>query len=79
MYIDEGPSEEDLQRFRDESGYCPKCGNEIWDSAEVCPQCGDYIGGQVSSRDPGKRNRRQQLVVIIAIIVLIAFLLVAVF
>lgn len=76
MYIDEGPSEDDLQRFGDDSGYCPRCGEQIWDNAEVCPACGDMVGGKVSSRNPIQRERRKQMFIVVAVIVLIAFLIV---
>lgn len=75
MYIDEGPSEDDLKRFDGDSGYCPECGEEIWDSAEVCPSCGQYVGGKVSTREPIEQGCRKQWIVLIVLAVLIAFLL----
>jgi len=36
----EGPSEEDLERFsREDTGYCPECGEEVWDDAPQCKAC----------------------------------------
>ena len=31
--IDEDPSDEDLDRFAGEIGYCPDCGEEVWDAS----------------------------------------------
>lgn len=35
----EGPSAEDLDRFGDEFRTCPRCGEQIYDQAEICPHC----------------------------------------
>ncbi len=76
---DEGPNEDDLNRFGDDTAYCPECGGEIWDQAEFCPECGSYLAGRTSSRPPLEREFRSKWIVLIAIIVLIAFILIAVF
>lgn len=73
MYIDEGPSAEDLERFGDDTGHCPECGAEVSDMAEFCPECGDHIGGKVSSREPIEAGCRKQWMILIAIALLIAF------
>jgi uncharacterized OB-fold protein len=69
----EGPSEEDLERFRraDASGKsgtvkCQECKQQIFDDADVCPHCGSF---QLRSG----RKRGRLAIVIIAFIVLMAF------
>lgn len=46
-WIDEGPSDEDLEQFGGETASttapCPECGAEIYDDAERCSACGQYI------------------------------------
>jgi uncharacterized membrane protein YvbJ len=72
--IDEGPSPEDLERFGDDAtGYCPACGEEIWDDVEQCPKCHAYIGG-ASSRRPDEAAARRKIYAIIAVVTIIGFL-----
>jgi predicted amidophosphoribosyltransferase len=72
---DEGPSEEDLERLDHDAAYCPACGAEVWDMAEVCPQCQAHLGGNTASRSPLAREWRTRWAVVIAIALVIAFLL----
>lgn len=77
--IDEGPSPEDLDRFGDDGdqeGYCPDCGERIWDAAEACPACGAWVGGRILARPPTETAMNRRIMVGISIIVLIAFILV---
>ena len=45
-WIDEGPSDDDLDEFGDDAGPhttpCPNCGAEMYDDAEWCPSCDQY-------------------------------------
>lgn len=73
---DDEPSDDDLDRFSDESGWCPDCGAEVWDEAWQCPHCGEVIEGRVSrtreepaGREIGKRT-------VIALVILIVLILV---
>jgi hypothetical protein len=43
-HIDEGPSDEDLERFGDETVRCRHCGAEVYDEAEWCHRCGGALG-----------------------------------
>lgn len=65
---DEGPSEEDLRRFGDDSAFCPDCGAEIWDQADVCPKCFAYLGGDTSRRRRGGEARRRWRTVVVLIV-----------
>lgn len=74
--IDENPSPEDIERFDREIAYCPDCGAEIWDQADVCPKCFAYLGGHTSSREPIQRwvHHRTILLIIFGLLALFAFL-----
>ena len=74
-WIDEGPSEADLDRFnRDEEGYCPECSAPVYDDAEICPNCGQQIGGQISGKPRVDREAQHRLTVIIVVLVILGFL-----
>lgn len=40
---DEGPSEEDLERFGAYDRACPTCGADVYHDAAMCPACGHAI------------------------------------
>ena len=78
MTVDENPSSEDIERFDREHGYCPECGTEIWDQADVCPKCFAYLDGETLSRPPMDawlRKRWTLLVIIVLLIAMLAWLL----
>jgi predicted amidophosphoribosyltransferase len=52
VMIDEGPSAEDIARFSDTEGYCPDCGEQVYDNAQVCPVCRSEIDGRVLWEQP---------------------------
>lgn len=60
-----------------ETGYCPECGAEIWDQADICPKCFSYIGGEVLHRPPMERWWRQKWRIVVIVAVLAAFAIVA--
>jgi hypothetical protein len=77
-HVDEGPSSEDIARFDHESAFCPDCGAEIWDQADVCPKCFAYLGGDTSRRQPMGtwfQRRWTLLVVIVLLLAMLAWLL----
>ncbi len=65
--IDEGPSQEDLDRFGGDEALCPECGEPMWDQASVCPSCGAAVEGDTSC-NPRRRvlNRRWAVLVALA-------------
>jgi uncharacterized membrane protein YvbJ len=76
---DEGPSHEDIERFSDqETGFCPKCGNEIWDDVSKCPSCGIWLQGNTSHRDPISSEFRKKTIGFIIAITFAAFILSAI-
>ncbi|MDP6541907.1 MAG: zinc ribbon domain-containing protein [Phycisphaerales bacterium] len=71
---DEGPSQEDIERFsRNETGFCPNCGEEVWDDSTQCNSCGFWLQEGTSSRHPVNDIFRKQSFAIIGVIVIIAF------
>ncbi len=73
--LDSGPSPEDLRRFGGETAYCPECGGEVWDQAEVCPACGAYLAGAPTSRPPHRQVFRQRLLILVALVAIVALIL----
>ena len=72
---DEDPSEEDQERFGDDrvsTGYCPDCGGQVFDDAEVCPKCFAFISGQVKAQRPRRKglfHEQWMVVLIVALII----------
>ena len=72
--IDEGPSDEDVERFSDESAYCTACGATISDLATICPTCGASMPDGPSVHPPIVRDAQHRATVIVIVLVLLAFL-----
>ena len=74
--VDEGPSEQDIERFDRETAYCPDCGAEIWDQAEICPKCHAYLYDGPQTSPPVEAWFRRRWMLLIVILALIGFVLV---
>ena len=72
--FDEDPSDEDIERLDHESAYCPDCGAEIWDSAEICPKCYAYLGGNTGHRKPIPRWVHRASIALVVFLLLLAML-----
>jgi hypothetical protein len=77
--VDELPSSEDMDQFSHQTGYCPECGEEIWDEAYACPHCDAVVEGNVvgegMSREGARIGFRTVLVLVtILVVVLLMFL-----
>lgn len=70
---DEGPSRQDIERFNRETAYCPDCGAEVWDQAEVCPKCFAYLGGETSTRPPIRKTMDHKWLILLILAVLVSF------
>ena len=71
---DEGPSQEDIDQFDHETGYCPECGAEVWDEAYACPECDDIIEGRVARIKPdpvGSRIGFKTTVLLVAVLIMV--------
>lgn len=44
--IDEGPSDDDLDKFGGVTRPCPECKTDLYDDAEVCWKCGHALSGE---------------------------------
>jgi hypothetical protein len=69
--IDEGPSEEDIERFSGDTARCPDCNAEVWDAADVCPKCFAYLGGATQSRPSAQQWFDRKMFVLIIILLII--------
>ena len=47
--VDEGPDDQDLERFGGVTQKCEHCGTECYDDAAVCWQCGLALGSRPST------------------------------
>lgn len=69
---DEGPSDEDLDRFGDGSpaadARCPDCGAAVWSGADVCPRCYAFIGDAPASAGRGFFAHRWRALVVVLLI-----------
>lgn len=52
----EYPDEGDGAELAADTAFCPECGAEIYDAADVCPKCFSWIDGDTVRRSP-RRNR----------------------
>jgi hypothetical protein len=73
--IDEDPSPQDLERFGRDTAYCPLCGAEIWDQAELCPSCGGHVGGETTGRPPLEAWLRRRWLLLVVVAALVAFVI----
>jgi hypothetical protein len=74
-HVDEDPLPEDIRRFGGDhdTGFCPDCGAEVHDDADICPRCFAFISGQVTSKPPTQRWFRGRWRAFVVILVLLAF------
>lgn len=74
---DEEPSDDDLARFADETGFCPDCGEEIWDEAWQCPHCGVVVENRVRRErsDPIGRSVSKRTMAALVVGLILLFLL----
>ncbi len=74
MSRDDGPDADDLARFGGDTAFCPDCGAEVWDQAEVCPACSSLVGGRMVGRRRRRFWRARTWITVVAIICLAAFI-----
>jgi predicted nucleic acid-binding Zn ribbon protein len=71
---DEGPSSEDVRRFAAGEAFCPDCGAEIHDQAEVCPKCYAYLAGETSRFRPAERDLRGRFIALTVVALILVLL-----
>ena len=74
MSPDDGPDADDLARFGGDTAFCPDCGAELWDQAEVCPACSSLVGGRMIGRRGRRFRRARTWITVIAIVCLAALI-----
>jgi hypothetical protein len=67
--VDEGPSDEDIERFGGVTQTCPECGTELYDDVGVCWNCGTPVG--IGRRKAGTGS----WVAVVVALILISFIL----
>jgi predicted amidophosphoribosyltransferase len=75
----EGPSDDDLNRFGNEgsqSGWCPDCDAEVYDEAEFCQECGNQISGRVLRRPRAATVFRKRMIILVTLVVIAVFFIV---
>jgi hypothetical protein len=57
-FDDDDGADDDIVAESDEreTAFCPECGAEIHDSADVCPKCFTWIDGETSRHPPSARR-----------------------
>ena len=65
---DDEPTDEDVDRFSGETGFCPDCGEEIWDEAWQCSHCGSVVEDRIRRQrasDPASRHVSSRAIVLV--------------
>ncbi len=52
--LDEGPSQDDLDRFADVTTTCKNCGTQLYDDVELCWNCGSPLSASSHASMPPK-------------------------
>jgi uncharacterized paraquat-inducible protein A len=52
--LDEGPSQDDIDRFDDVTTTCKNCGTQLYDDVDVCWNCGHALAGSDHTSMPPK-------------------------
>ena len=68
--VDEGPSDEDIERFGDVTQRCPACDTELYDDVAVCWNCGEVLGAQRKGTSVAQR-----WAIAVVVLIIIAFLI----
>lgn len=71
--LDELPSEEDIERFGDQTRTCPECKKEVFDDAAVCYHCGHAFERTTAGSTPSPKWVVATVVIIIAAFVFLLF------
>ncbi|MBI1302415.1 MAG: zinc-ribbon domain-containing protein [Phycisphaera sp.] len=62
----------DRARFSSEKGFCPECGAEIYDAADICPKCFSWIDGATHRKRTRFSTGFRQLVVTALLVALLS-------
>lgn len=67
--LDEGPSQEDIERFGDQTRVCPECRKDVFDDSAVCYHC-----GYAFERTSAGSGKSKAWVIAVAVLILITFI-----
>lgn len=70
--VDDGPSEEDIERFGGVTQRCPECDTELFDDVAVCWNCGHVLS---AARSPSTSRWVTIIVVLVVIAIFIVWVL----
>jgi hypothetical protein len=57
------------------TAFCPDCGAEVYDDADVCPKCFSWLNGETARHAPRAARRRDLTRVLVVVITIAAILL----
>lgn len=60
----------DRRRFSSETAFCPECGAEILDSADICPKCYAWVTDETLAKPRARRALRDAVVWIVILALL---------
>ena len=58
-----------------DTAYCPECGAEIYDAADICPKCFAWIDGDTSRHAPRRKRAAVRWTTLVVWILIIAMAL----
>ncbi len=70
--LDEGPLQQDIERFDNPTRVCPECRKDVFDDSALCYHCGHALDSGGSSS-----GKPKPWVLVVAGVVILAFVLVA--
>lgn len=56
----DAPDAGDEDHLSGDTAYCPDCGAEVYDAADVCPKCFAWLDGETARHPPGGRRRSER-------------------
>ncbi len=62
--------DDEAARRRLRIGYCPRCGAEVHEDADICPKCFEWITGDVLRRHPAAAGLGRRAMIAIGLILL---------
>jgi len=69
--VDHDPRSEDLDDLAGDTAWCPHCGVELWDQAQVCSECGQALVDGPSSHPPSRIMQRKGLIAVVILLLLL--------
>lgn len=58
-----------------DTAFCPECGAEIFDAADVCPKCYSWIDGETTRHPPRRGRAKDRWIKLVAWILIAAIVI----